>query len=115
MAEYAAAVLHDRPHFHISIANNISPCCDCHGGNDTAIVPDIGIFASPDPVALDQACIDAVNAAPVIGSSLLGQCERSHGDCFTDIHPDTHGASQLEHAERIGLGTRQYTLHTIEA
>ena len=115
MAEYAAAVLHDRPHFHISIANNISPCCDCHGGNDTAIVPDIGIFASADPVALDQACIDAVNAAPVIGSSLLGQCERSHGDCFTDIHPDTHGASQLEHAERIGLGTRRYTLHTIEA
>ena len=49
MAEYAAAVLHDRPHFHISIANNISPCCDCHGGNDTAIVPDIGNLCLPRP------------------------------------------------------------------
>ncbi|WP_300709213.1 DUF362 domain-containing protein [uncultured Desulfovibrio sp.] len=115
MAEYAAAVLHGRPHFHISVANNISPCCDCHGGNDAAIVPDIGIFASHDPVALDQACIDAVNAAPVIATSRLGQCRRDSGDCFTDLHPDTHGTSQVEHAERIGLGSRRYELITVSA
>lgn len=113
MAEYAAAVLHGRPHFHISVANNISPCCDCHGGNDAAIVPDIGIFASQDPVALDQACIDAVNAAPVIPGSLLGQCDRGTGDRFADLHPGTHGDSQVAHAERIGLGSRRYELITV--
>lgn len=64
MAEYTKAVIQGRPSFHISIVNQVSPCCDCHGENDAAVVPDIGMFASFDPVALDKACIDAVNAAP---------------------------------------------------
>ena len=56
MAEYAQAVCHDRPHFHIALVQDISPNCDCHGENDAPILPDIGMFASFDPVALDQAC-----------------------------------------------------------
>ena len=56
MAEYAQAVCHDRPCFHISLVQDISPNCDCHGENDAPILPDIGMFASFDPIALDQAC-----------------------------------------------------------
>lgn len=102
-----------RPHFHISIVNQVSPFCDCHGENDVAVVPDLGMFASFDPVALDQACIDAVNAAPVIESSVLAQRERIHHDHFTDIHPKTDWRSQIEHAEKIGLGTARYELITL--
>ena len=51
MAEYAQAVCHGRPCFHISLVQDISPNCDCHGENDAPILPDIGMFASFDPVA----------------------------------------------------------------
>ena len=64
MAEYSLAVLKDRPHFHISLIMDVSPFCDCHAENDIAIVPDVGMFASFDPVALDVACADAVNKQP---------------------------------------------------
>lgn len=113
MAEYAKAVVDGRPHFHISIVNQVSPFCDCHGENDVPLVPDLGMFASFDPVALDQACIDAVNAAPIIESSVLGQRERAHHDHFTDVHPSTDWRSQIEHAEKIGLGTAHYELITL--
>ena len=117
MAEYCKAVLDGRPNFHISVVNQVSPNCDCHGENDAAIVPDIGIFAGFDPVALDQACIDAVNAAPGISTSVLSErkkksaCEHDH---FTSIHPGTDWRVQLSHAEKIGLGTMQYELVTVK-
>ena len=71
MAEYAKAVVQDRPQFHISLVIDISPYCDCHDGNDTPILPDVGMFASFDPVALDQACADACLKLPVMPGSLL--------------------------------------------
>ena len=117
MAEYCKAVLDGRPNFHISVVNQVSPNCDCHGENDAAIVPDIGIFAGFDPVALDQACIDAVNASPGISTSVLSErkkksaCEHDH---FTSIHPGTDWRVQLSHAEKIGLGTMQYELVTVK-
>ena len=55
MAEYAQVVCHGRLHFHIALVQDISSNCDCHGENDAAILPDIRMFASFDPVALDQA------------------------------------------------------------
>jgi len=115
MAEYALAVVAGRPHFHLSVINQVSPYCDCHGENDAAVVPDIGIFASFDPVALDKACIDAVNAAPGMAESILAERERCHrdgdrADHFTDIHPATDWRSQIAHAEKIGLGTGNYEL-----
>lgn len=110
MAEYAKAVVDGRPHFHISIVNQVSPCCDCHGDNDAAVVPDIGMFASFDPVALDRACIDAVNAAPVLAGSVLAESGGVAGDHFACIHPATDWRSQLAHAEKIGLGCTEYEL-----
>ena len=113
IAEYTHAVLAGRPHFHISIVNQVSPYCDCHAENDAAVVPDIGMFASFNPVALDHACIDAVNAAPPIQTSVLGTVPRPHNDHFTNIHPDTDWRSQLSHAENIGLGSAAYELVTL--
>ena len=60
IAEYAKAVVDGRPHFHISLVRDVSPYCDCHAENDVPIVPDVGMFASFDPVALDLACAEAV-------------------------------------------------------
>lgn len=114
MVEYAKAVLDGRPHFHISVVNQVSPNCDCHGESDAAVVPDIGIFASFDPVALDKACIDAVNAAPAIGSSVIGQRSCDHDDHFTNIHPTTDWRSQISHAEKLGLGSGTYELISVK-
>jgi uncharacterized Fe-S center protein len=114
IAEYTKAVLDGRPNFHINVVNQVSPYCDCHGENDAAVIPDIGIFAGFDPVALDMACIDAVNAAPEISTSILSDREHTHGDHFTNIHPSTNWRTQISHAERIGLGSGEYELVTVK-
>ena len=115
MAEYAAAVCAGRPCFHISLVQDISPNCDCHGENDAPILPDIGIFASFDPVALDQACADAcLNAQPLPNSQLTdamakeGFCD--HHDHFENTTPNAEYKTCLEHAEKIGIGSRAYEL-----
>jgi uncharacterized Fe-S center protein len=114
IAEYAKAVLTGRPHFHVSVVNQVSPYCDCHGENDAAVIPDIGIFAGFDPVALDKACIDAVNASPGVESSILSERRRRTGDHFTDIHPATDWRVQISHAEKIGLGSGDYELISVK-
>ena len=113
IAEYTYAVVKDRPCFHISLVMDVSPNCDCHAENDVPIVPDVGMFASFDPVALDMACADAVNRQPVIEGSVLSELEHCHHDHFTDTHPETNWKSALEHAEKLGLGSREYELITI--
>ena len=119
IAEYAKAVVDGRPNFHINIVSQVSPNCYCHAENDAAIVPDVGMFASFDPVALDQACADACQAQPVIGGSLLDERMRAsgfvdRGDIFTNTTPESEWKSCLEHAEKIGLGTRSYELITVK-
>ena len=119
MAEYSKAVVDGRPAFYINIVNQVSPYCDCHGENDTAIIPDVGMFASFDPVALDVACADACNKMPVIPGSLLddhmhaeGACD--HHDHFTNVSPNTNWKTCMEHAEKIGLGSAEYELITVK-
>ena len=90
MSEYAKAVVDGRPCFHISLIIDVSPNCDCRAENDAAIVPNVGMFASFDPAAD------------------IGDChDQDHFHC---IHPDTDWMSCLEHAEKLGLGTREYEL-----
>ncbi|MCF0176829.1 MAG: DUF362 domain-containing protein [Bacteroidales bacterium] len=125
IAEYTKAVLKDKPHFHVSFIMNVSPECDCWGHNDAAIVPDLGIAASFDPIALDQACADLVIAAPALQTSNAltdrhgHDCSCHHGegihhcegdDKFKMLHPDTNWQSGLEYGEKLGLGTREYEL-----
>ena len=70
IAEYTKAVVDGRPSFHISLAMDISPNCDCHPENDTPIVNDIGMFASFDPVAIDRLrrCRHGIRAAAQHGA-----------------------------------------------
>ena len=110
IAEYSKAVVDGRPNFHISLVIDVSPFCDCHAENDLPIVPDVGMFASFDPVALDMACADACNAQPEVPGSRLAEMGKGHGDHFNDNHPDTNWRSCLEHAEKIGLGQMAYEL-----
>jgi len=76
-----------------------------------AIVPDMGIAASFDPVALDKACVDMVNEATAMKGSLLEDIKYQDGqDKFSHIHADTDWKAGLEHAEEIGLGSMDYEL-----
>ena len=118
MAEYALAVVQGRPNFHINIVTQVSPFCDCHGHSDLPIIPDVGMFASFDPVALDAACADACNRQPVIPGSYLDEQLHSQPECshdhFTDAFPTTCWRDTLRHAQDIGIGSMQYELITVE-
>lgn len=113
MAEYALAVVKGRPEFHINIICDVSPNCDCHSENDAPIVPNVGMLASFDSVAIDRASADLVNEQTAFMNSALGEnierhiCEK---DNFHTNHPDTNWESQIEHGEKIGLGTANYEL-----
>lgn len=125
--EYTKAVLKGKENFHISFIMNVSPECDCWAHNDAAVIPDLGIAASFDPVALDQACADLVTAAPILSTdNVLNHKEHSHDehcccghdhehhgegeDKFHMLHPDTNWQEGLRYAEQIGIGTREYEL-----
>ena len=115
MAEYTKAVIDGRPNFHISLVMDISPNCDCHAENDAPILPDIGMFCSFDPLALDQACVDAcLRQQPLPGSQLYDNMHREgfcdHHDHFVNSTPESEYKTCLEHAAKIGIGSREYEL-----
>lgn len=115
IAEYTKAVIDGRPSFHISLVLDVSPNCDCHSENDVPILPDLGMFASFDPLALDWACVDACLAAkPLPGGQLYNNM---HKEGFVDLHdhfknstPESEWRACLEQAEKIGLGSRDYEI-----
>lgn len=114
IAEYANAVMKNKPTFHISLVMDISPFCDCHGENDTPITPSVGFFASFDPVALDKACADKVNSMPVNENSMLSDLrvhlEEHHHDYFHTIFPTTEWEACIRRAKELNLGTDEYEL-----
>jgi len=119
MAEYTKAVVDGRPNFHISLVVDVSPNCDCHCENDVPILPNLGMFASFDPLALDQACADACLAAsPIPGSQLAHNMEKpgfvDHHDHFKNSTPESEWRTCLDHAEKIGLGSREYELIVVK-
>ena len=115
MAEYTAAIAAGKPVFWINMIMDVSPDYDCHGENDAPILPNLGMLASFDAVALDQACADlCLKADPLPNSQLTDRLSdphaHTHHDPFKDVHPNTSWRECLEHAEKIGLGTREYEL-----
>lgn len=136
IAEYTKAVLDGKPSFHVSLVLDVSPDCDCERHNDVPVIPNVGMFASFDPVALDQACVDAANKQPVVQGSkadpqvkeasasdhmdgaraIPEQAYSEHAagddghDVFRMVHPDTDWAAGLDHAVKLGIGTREYEL-----
>ena len=120
IAEYTAAVCVGRPCFHVSLVMDVSPNCDCHGENDSPIIPDVGMLAGFDPVALDQACADLCEKQTPCANSRLGYHLRKAGwkdmgDIWTNNHPSSDWRAQLVHAEKIGLGSRDYELITVDS
>lgn len=99
MAEYALAVLKDKKNksAFLNFALRINKECDCWGADNPRIAPDVGIFASLDPVSIDKASFDMVNKV----------CGK---DIFKETHPDQDGLRQLRYAREIGLGSLDYEL-----
>ncbi len=95
---------------YINFVMNVSPDCDCAPWSDRPIVSDVGILASQDPVALDQACYDLVNQKQGNKNSALQKNFASGEDKFAGVHPDIDPQAQLKHGAEIGLGTREYNL-----
>jgi hypothetical protein len=97
----------------ITFVNNVSPLCDCVGWNDIPIVQDIGILASKDPVAIDQAAVDLVNQAQGNPHSVLGERHQEE-DKFRVLHPGIDWTVQLAYGEKVGLGSRDYKLIRVD-
>ncbi|MDD5223378.1 MAG: DUF362 domain-containing protein [bacterium] len=96
--------------FCLNFLINITPNCDCFPFSEPPIVSDLGVLASTDPVAIDQASIDLVNRAEALPGSGLKSGRESGGDKFRGLHPRVPYELQLEWAEKIGLGQRAYQL-----
>lgn len=100
MAEYALGAVKSRKCAYMSFINDVSPNCDCYSHNDPPIVGDIGVLASLDPVAIDQAAVDLVN-------------KTAGHDIIKKTWPDIDYTVQLKYGEKIGLGSREYELEIL--
>ncbi len=112
MVEYTCGVLKNKSGktLFINFINHVSPACDCVPYNDTPIVRDIGVLASTDPVAIDQASVDLVNREPALPGSCLKINTEPGADKFKGVYPNIKWELQLEYAEKLGLGSRDYEL-----
>ncbi|RLB07866.1 MAG: 4Fe-4S ferredoxin [Deltaproteobacteria bacterium] len=112
MVEYAYGALKNkggRVAF-LNFITQVSPYCDCYGHSDAPIVGDVGILASNDPVAIDQASVDLVNAQPGSPNSPYTDGLPSGADKFRAVHREVDWEVQLAYGEEIGLGSREYEL-----
>jgi uncharacterized Fe-S center protein len=116
IVEYAAAVLKGKPNFHVSVIADVSPFCDCHKENDIPIIPNVGMLASFDPVALDKACVDLAQKQPMIAGSRLhvNSKGKKPADIFKCTHPTTKWQATFVHAKKMGLGSSDYELIEID-
>lgn len=116
IVEYAKAVIDGKKHFHVTVLADVSPYCDCHSDNDMPIIPNVGIFASFDPVALDRACVDMAQAQPMNAGSRL--YENSGGekpdDIFLCTNPKSRWQSNFTHAAHMGMGDGSYRLKKVK-
>jgi len=116
MVEHLAgfAKLHPGRMAFLNYVINVAPACDCYGTTDPYIVPDIGVCASLDPVAVDAASVDLVNKAEGLRSTALKKALKPGSDKFRDIYPDVDWSIQLRYAEEMGLGSRIYSLEKVD-
>lgn len=115
MVEYAAGVLKKKKNklLCLNFLTDISPACDCVPLSDAPIVKNIGVLASIDPVALDQASVDLVNDEPALAGTCLETNRQAGADKFRGLYPEIDWQVQLDYAQRLGLGTRSYRLEKI--
>ena len=116
MIEYTMGVLKNKQNkaLFINFITDIAPKCDCLPYSESPIVSDIGVVVSTDPVAIDQASADLVNNQRALPGSVL-TCNFDPGqDKFKGLYPSVDWEHQLDYAQKIGLGTREYTLKKIK-
>jgi uncharacterized Fe-S center protein len=97
---------------YLSFLTNMSPDCDCWNFSDAAVVHDLGVLASTDPVAIDQAAVDMVNDAEGLPGS-KGEGLPRGADKFREV-TGVDGAPILAYAEEMGLGSRRYELEVLD-
>jgi uncharacterized Fe-S center protein len=114
IAEYTLAIVDGKPNFNINIIMDVSPYCDCHGENDTPVIPDVGMLASFDPVAIDAASAELCNQQTPIAHTHLTDMHNDHHDHFTHMHPETNWTTQISHGEKLGLGSGEYKLIVVK-
>lgn len=116
MVEYTVAALKgkEKRSLFVNFLTQISPACDCYPFSDAPIVADIGILASQDPVAIDQASVDLLNSQPALESSRLKGLGTARTDKIRAIYPQIDWEHQLDYAERLGLGSRKYDLRKLD-
>jgi uncharacterized Fe-S center protein len=103
VVEYVMGALKEKENkvVYFNFLINITPDCDCWNYSDAPVTENIGILASRDIVAIDQASLDLLN-------------ERAGRDVYRELYPNVDYARQIEYAERMGLGTREYRLISID-
>ncbi|HOV87277.1 MAG TPA: DUF362 domain-containing protein [Syntrophobacteraceae bacterium] len=112
MVEYTAATLKGKEEnlLCINFLTQVSPACDCYPFADSPVVADIGVVASRDPVAVDQASMDLVNAQPPLGSSCIKDSPHASHDKVRAVYPQVQWEHQLAYAEQLKMGSRTYDL-----
>lgn len=112
MMEYTLAVLRtkEKPCLHLNYVVDVVPDCDCVGFTDQPLCPDIGVLASWDPVACDQAALDMVAQAQPLWPSKLPELTPPGTNKFVAVHPHVPEDMGLAYAEEIGVGSREYEL-----
>jgi hypothetical protein len=115
MVEYTCGVLKGKKGraLFVNFITDVSPSCDCAPFNDAPIVRDIGVVASTDPVAIDQASADLVNQEKALPGSCLKENTNAGEDKFKGLYPKVDWEIQLDYAEEIKLGARNYVLEKI--
>lgn len=112
MVEYAYGTLKNKGQrvVFLNFITQVSPYCDCYGHSDAPLIADVGILASNDPVAIDQASVDLVNAQPGSRASPYTNAMPSGSDKFRAVHKEVNWEVQLTYGEEMGLGNREYEL-----
>jgi uncharacterized Fe-S center protein len=115
MVEYVLGALKNKGKrtVFLNFVTQVSPYCDCYGYSDAPLVGDVGILASDDPVAIDQASIDLVNAQLGSPFSPYTKDLTAGEDKFRAVHREVDWGIQLAYAEEMGLGMKEYKLVSI--
>jgi uncharacterized Fe-S center protein len=115
MVEYTVGVLKNKAGkaFNLNFITEVSPACDCMPVSDSPIVRNIGVCASFDPVAIDQASADLVNREPALPGCSLTVNTGPGEDKFKGLYPKVDWEIQLEYGQKLELGSRNYDLVAI--
>ncbi len=98
---------------YINFINNVSPDCDCFGFSDNPIVPNIGVLIGTDPVAVDLASVDLINKEKSCSNSRL-EDSIVGDDKFKALYPNVNWRTQIDYAEKLGVGTTDYVIEYIK-